>query len=338
MSYFEFLYRFPLLEKKEYIWDVFQAPKKNGNINTISYYIGTKTINNNKEFLFVKEFYIKFNDLYQLLKEAYFNFSFKYYSYFQKDISILLSKDKEYLFIISKGNKTSLKDLIDSEIFDYRNECKNESGLTKWIIYQITFGLYILHKNNIIHHDIKPSNLLISEGSCLSITDFGSAIFKNEESNSYTLSYSAPELLINSYKINEKYDMWSLGVLILELYLKKSEIFRNKKGDHRKKFFALFGVRDYTKVENLKNFKINDNIINQIDDKSAKSLIKNLLSFEPDKRYSAEDILKSDFLKEFEGMDSLEINKIEFPFDFEEISENGIDKDKFLELISPIIG
>ena len=334
MSYLEFFNRFPLLEKKEYIWDEMQPPKKKGNINKISYYIGTKTINNNEEFLFVKEFYIKFNDLYQLLKEAYFNFSLKAYDYFQKDITILLSNDKEYLFIISKGEKMSLKNLIDSQIFNY----KDEDGLTKWIIYQITFGLYILHKNNIIHHDIKSSNILVSKDGSISICDFGSAIFKNEESNSYTLSYSAPELLINTYKINEKYDMWCLGVLILELYLKKSQIFRNKKAEHRKKFFALFGVGDYTIAENLKNFKINDNIINQVNDKSAKNLIKNLLSFDPNKRHSAEDILKSDFLEEYEGIDSFQINKIKFPFDFEEISENGIDKDKFLELIIPTIG
>ena len=110
--------------------------------------------------------------------------------------------------------------------------------LIKWIIYQIAFGLYTIHSNNIIHHDIKPSNILIDSKSRISICDFGSALIKDEDTYEYSLSYASPEFLIKSLKkandkIDQKYDMWSLGIVILELILEDSA-FHNKNNKDKK--------------------------------------------------------------------------------------------------------
>jgi serine/threonine protein kinase len=138
----------------------------------------------------------------------------------------LFSKNEEFLFLIFKDNNTiSLKRLINSKEKDYLN---NNPNLIKWIIYQIAFGLYTLHSNNIIHHDIKPSNILIDEEGQILICDLGSSLFIGEDSYEYTLPYASPELLLENYKMNEKYDMWSLGVVILELYSKENNIFGEK--------------------------------------------------------------------------------------------------------------
>jgi serine/threonine protein kinase len=40
-------------------------------------------------------------------------------------------------------------------------------------LYQIINGLDILHKNNYIHQDIKPDNILVYEGGIIKIGDFG---------------------------------------------------------------------------------------------------------------------------------------------------------------------
>ena len=44
-------------------------------------------------------------------------------------------------------------------------------------------GLEYIHKNNIIHHDIKPENLVLGEKGYLAINDFGIAK-KNKNDNS----------------------------------------------------------------------------------------------------------------------------------------------------------
>jgi serine/threonine protein kinase len=225
-----FIERIPLFEKNEYEWKLFNGSNKNKNVRLV--YMGEIKNNQNniendyEKTLFVKEFVIKNNKIELLLKEVFFNYSLQSQKFFPKDIKILLSIDNNYLFLVFKGDNISLSKLIKSGIIDYRTV----GSLTKWIIYQITFALYILHENKIIHHDIKPENILISQEGNISIIDFGSAFFKGGKSDSYTLYYSSPDYLINndSNSDDEKYDMWSLGVVILELYLKQVAIFRKK--------------------------------------------------------------------------------------------------------------
>ena len=354
----EFIKRFPLNGKEKFNWDISHKTKIFESKNDFSendskkyiitsFYLG---IDKNNEQLFVKEFnlenWIELKIIKQLLKEIYFNFTFKMYKYFQKEINILLSDDEKYLFFVFKGNTISLTKLINTKKYNY----KEKKNAIKAFIYQITFGLYILHKNNIIHHDIKPSNILIDGEGNIFICDFGSAIFKGEHSFSSTLYYTAPDFLIDKYhfKIDEKFDIWSLGVVILELYFKKCNIFSKdkkkekniKENEEEKKnfLFLKFGVKDYKSKDDLKNFKINENILNQIKDNEIKNLIENLLVLNPEKRYTAEEILLK-FFKDYLNVfgDSFEIDKIKYPFDYKEIEKNIIDKKKFIELIKKMI-
>ena len=179
-----------------------------------------------KDLIFIKELcvnnkekdIIKYKKIY---KEIYFFIKLKKYKYFSKNVEFHLSENKNYAFLITRGTLS----LIISKKFDY----SKKKELIKRIIYQITFGLFILHSNNIIHHDIKPSNIVINEDWKISIIDFGSAIFKDEKSYNYTLSYSGLEFLINyNQNVDEKFDMWGLGVIILELYLKENNILNKK--------------------------------------------------------------------------------------------------------------
>uniref|UniRef100_A0A803JS60 Protein kinase domain-containing protein n=1 Tax=Xenopus tropicalis TaxID=8364 RepID=A0A803JS60_XENTR len=71
----------------------------------------------------------------------------------------------------------------------------------RWISYickQITTGLFHLQKKNIIHHDIKPENILITSYGEVKIGEFGFATFgEKSSSTSGTITYSAPEVLAN---------------------------------------------------------------------------------------------------------------------------------------------
>ncbi|XP_054792601.1 uncharacterized protein LOC129298241 [Prosopis cineraria] len=83
-------------------------------------------------------------------------------------------------------------------------------------------GLKYLHENNTIHGSIKPSNILITHVFEARVGDFGFGKSKNELKNWHknknveNIGYEAPELL-DSGKFSTQTDVYSLGVVLLEL-------------------------------------------------------------------------------------------------------------------------
>ena len=98
----------------------------------------------------------------------------------------------------------------------------SERGLAG-ICFQILWGLAYLHSDDNVHRDIKPGNALIdSEGWC-KLSDFGIST-KLKSSDDYMSSsmkgsfhYMAPERL-DAQDYNKSSDIWSVGILIMELY------------------------------------------------------------------------------------------------------------------------
>jgi len=77
---------------------------------------------------------------------------------------------------------------------------------------------------NGFHFDLKPANILVNSDNTFLITDFGIARFTNaNESNSRVMSlpgtdaYAPPENLNVTEKLSRKYDVWSLGCILLEI-------------------------------------------------------------------------------------------------------------------------
>ena len=95
------------------------------------------------------------------------------------------------------------------------------------IASEITNALSYAHQNGIIHGDIKPSNILLTNEGIPLIVDFGlSKDFKNfatPKDNEFTgtLAYAAPEQ-INGNITNQKTDIWALGVTLYELIILKN--------------------------------------------------------------------------------------------------------------------
>ena len=95
----------------------------------------------------------------------------------------------------------------------------------KLISTQLLSGLQALHKNGIIHCNLKPSNILIDEYGNVKICDFkkslkvstmnASLIKKNK--NAMTPCYTAPELFQDEGMYSFKSDLWALGCIMYEL-------------------------------------------------------------------------------------------------------------------------
>ena len=84
-------------------------------------------------------------------------------------------------------------------------------------------GMNCIHKNDIIHRDIKPQNMLCDIDNKIIICDFGLSTCKNNIfGRAGSLLYASPEML-NLKKYDEKTDIWSVGITYLVLV--KSDTF-----------------------------------------------------------------------------------------------------------------
>ena len=277
------------------------------------------------------------NKFKEILKEIYFLSCCNKSKYFIKLIDVFLSEDKNYIFLILKDEGVNLLELMKYEEneengFDYRNI----PNIICWITFQIVCGLRILHANNLIHQDIKPKNIVISSQKVVKICDFGSVDIVGMNSFG-SISYESPRNLLGN-KNNEKDDMWSVGVIMVELFKKSFPFFNwktistsenKKKESQLKSILSHYRIRvnnneininDNSQFDSIKT-KISDNNFENfeeelldigIENQDALDLIKNLLKIDPSQRFSAEQALNSKYLTQFKDNFTENINGISF--------------------------
>ncbi|KAH3744635.1 calcium-dependent protein kinase CDPK3 [Pelomyxa schiedti] len=170
------------------------------------------------------------------------------------------------------------------------------------IFFQIIAGLSNLHRNNILHRDLKPDNILVFGSSAypsIRIADFGLAkklemcTLYNAKSRVGTLKYTCPEVLLSNGRTASysfPCDLWSCGVILYTLLTG---------------FFPFDGLTEQI---------IMDRIIAGTYDwapspsvsPSAKRLVAGLLRTDPHTRYTITQVLNDEWISTFQlqGSDS----------------------------------
>jgi serine/threonine protein kinase len=115
----------------------------------------------------------------------------------------------------------------------------------KWL-KTLTETMQFVHEKNIIHHDIKPDNILFSDDRTIKIADFGIA-----NKSGGTTPYMSPEALIwdTSAIMDERVDVYALGVTLLELLTGKNPFFSKSINEileiHDKKDFGITNLPNW---------------------------------------------------------------------------------------------
>jgi len=151
----------------------------------------------------------------------------------RQEICILRTLNHENIILMLDAFETErefcvVTEYAQGELFDILQDDEHLPGAqVKKIAMQLVKALHYLHSNRIIHRDMKPQNILIGSAGRVKLCDFGFA--RAMSSNTIVLTsikgtplYMAPEL-VKEQPYDEKADLWSLGIILYELYVAGEE-------------------------------------------------------------------------------------------------------------------
>jgi glycogen synthase kinase 3 beta len=209
-------------------------------------------------------------------------------------------------------------DIFPQSLFAYLEEIQQFSQnfdplLRKLWIYQLFCGINYIHSIGITHRDLKPGNILInSYTGDLKICDFGSAKKLSERNQKCIGSryYRAPELLLGCSLYTNKIDIWSAGCIIAEMFLDDHmPMFQgNDDLDQLDQIIHILGKpteEDLNSFQHDVELESKENKICDLEtvlpskiDPDILSLLQQIFVFNPSKRPSAEECLKSPYFQE----------------------------------------
>ncbi|KAF8772877.1 hypothetical protein HU200_005268 [Digitaria exilis] len=118
---------------------------------------------------------------------------------------------------------------LNGSLYEYIKDGSLEWEKCYQIIKGVCEGLQCLHKERIVHSDLKPANILLDNDMVPKITDFGiSRCFDEKQTHVVTskiigtAGYLAEEFIYDG-KLSFKSDIYSLGVIIIEILTAKKE-------------------------------------------------------------------------------------------------------------------
>lgn len=221
--------------------------------------------------------------------------------------------DINYIVMEYVNGKT-LKQII-------REQGKIPTAKTANLAIQIARALDCAHRNNIIHRDIKPQNILVTNEGVVKVTDFGIA----KASNSVTITnsskvmgsahYFSPEQARGSF-VDCRTDIYSLGIVIYEMCTGRVPYDADSPVS-----VALKHIQEPVVPPNQLNENIPDNLNN---------LILKAVEKEPIKRYQTIKDMLAD-LRKIEKNQEVNISTNDFDEDMTRVMDAVVvdDKDKY---------
>lgn len=260
----------------------------------------------------------------------------------RKDLSI---KDKNYDFIIMEKavlrdlgklneffHRHNLLKLIDTHLFD------EDSGdnLVRFYARQIIGALETLDRNNYIHFDIKPENLLISVNLIIKLSDFSLLREVDDNEKEFKLpggtpGYMTPEYYVNKYvksDVARKQDYFALGstLFLLKYGL---PLLKYKKYDDNE--------MNADRLMDLLSRNINHLKSQVLTDKDFMKFIISLITYDPDDRANFDKIYRNKWLNKHTINDKLNRTIMAFENDEEKLimelqkTDFLIKKEEYLE-------
>ena len=209
------------------------------------------------------------------------------------------------------GDYLVLEFASKGEIFDYiycsGNGLKERNA--KLIFQKILRGVQAFHNCGICHRDLKMQNILVDESFNPKICDFGFASeIKGKDGSGKlteflgTINYAAPEIFLHRPYNGVKADIFSLGVVLLNLVTCRIGFIQATRKD---KYYKHIMIRRYESYWN--------SVQNQIGpiSKELKDLYIKMVTFNPDERPTIEEIFKHPWMKEITDLNESDYKKLE---------------------------
>ncbi|KAL1556080.1 cyclin-dependent kinase [Salvia divinorum] len=229
---------------------------------------------------------------------------------------VVVGSNLDSIFMVMEYMEHDLKALMETMKQPF------SQSEVKCLMLQLLEGVKYLHDNWVLHRDLKTSNLLLNNRGELKICDFGLARQYGSPLKPYThlvvtLWYRAPELLLGAKLYSTAIDMWSLGCIMAEL-LSKEPLFNGKtEVEQLDKIFRILGTPNetiwpgFSKLPGVKvNFvKHKYNLLRRkfpatsftgspVLSDAGFDLLNRLLTYDPDKRITAEEALDHEWFRE----------------------------------------
>lgn len=157
-------------------------------------------------------------ELYKLLKEPRLQAALNH-----PNIVRMIAAEKEnriFFMVMEYVKGRTLEKILDKEKI---LECERSVDYVK----QVAQGVDHAHKNKIIHRDLRPSNIIISEDGTAKITDFGTSAWLSNIPYASTRigspPYMAPEQFLG--RASYQSDIYSLGCIFYEMIVGRPPIF-----------------------------------------------------------------------------------------------------------------
>jgi len=178
----------------------------------------------------------------------------------------------------------------------------------KKFVYFLTEGIRFCHSRRILHRDLKPQNILISDDLQLKIADFGlgrehGLPIAELTHEVVTLWYRPPEILLGKKKYSGACDVWGIGCIMAEISTKVPLFPGDSEIDQLFQIYRILGTPNesiWPGISQLPQYKPigprwkKKDLRKELDDKldvDGIDLLAKTLIFAPNKRITAKQML-----------------------------------------------